>query len=254
MSQHQRRPAAAVRFVAARALAFVLAGVAVAALTVPGLAVTGAASASAAAGPVPPNGCHLGNGVKHVIEITFDNVHFFRDNPNVPSDLEMRPHLLKFLEDNGTFLSNNHTPLIAHTANDSLTTYTGLSGDRAGMPVSNSCRAYNTDGSTDPAGSFAYRTDPVFDTAATPNPGHDTNPSMVYSPVPPATAQHPPAPSTLTPAGRRDRGLCRPWGALHPGQRLLLVRSGGQVRPDHESPRLPRIRQHQRRPDAGLHG
>ena len=78
-------------------------------LTVPGLAVTGAASASAAAGPASPNGCHLGNGVKHVIEITFDNVHFFRGNPNVPSDLEMMPHLLKFLEDNGTFLSNNHS-------------------------------------------------------------------------------------------------------------------------------------------------
>jgi hypothetical protein len=40
----------------------------------------------------------------------------------------------------------------------------------------------------------------VFDTAATPSPGHDTNPSMVYSPVPPATAQHPPAPNTITPA------------------------------------------------------
>jgi hypothetical protein len=40
----------------------------------------------------------------------------------------------------------------------------------------------------------------VFDTAATPSPDHDTNPSMVYSPVPPATAQHPPAPDTITPA------------------------------------------------------
>ena len=90
--------------------------------------------------------------------------------------------------------------MIARTANDSLTTYTGPYGDRAGMPVSNSYQAYNTDGSTDPAGSFTYRADPVLDTAATPNPGHDTNPSMVYSPVPPATAQHPPAPNTLTPA------------------------------------------------------
>ena len=48
-------------------------------------------------------------------------------------------------------------------------------------------QAYNPDGTTDPAGSFAYWTDPVFDTATTPNPGHDTNPSMVYSPTPPAT-------------------------------------------------------------------
>ena len=32
--------------------------------------------------------CHLGNGIKHVVQIGFDNVHFFRDNPNVPSDLQ----------------------------------------------------------------------------------------------------------------------------------------------------------------------
>ncbi len=42
--------------------------------------------------------CQLGNGVKHVIELTFDNVHFFRDNPNVPSDLQMMPSLLHFFE------------------------------------------------------------------------------------------------------------------------------------------------------------
>src|ERR1019366_5412167 len=102
---------------------------------------------------------------------------FFRDNPNVPSDLQMMPSLLHFLEDNGTFASNNHTPLIAHTANDLLTTFTGLYGDRAGMPISNSYQAYNTDGTTDQAGSFAYWTDPIFDTAATPNAGHDTTPA-----------------------------------------------------------------------------
>lgn len=144
--------------------------------------------------------CHLGNGVKHVIEITFDNVHFFRDNPHVPSDLEMMPNLLNFIEGNGTLLSNNHTPLIAHTANDSLTTYTGLYGDRQGMGVSNSYRTYNADGTTDPAGSFAYWTDPVYDTASTPNAGHDTNPSMVYSATPPATASHVPTPNRTTPA------------------------------------------------------
>ncbi len=68
------------------------------------------------------------------------------------------------------------------------------------MPISNSYQAYNTDGTTDPAGSFAYWTDPVFDTATTPNPGHDTNPSMVYAPVPPATAHPAPSPNTITPA------------------------------------------------------
>jgi len=150
--------------------------------------------------------CHLGNGVKHVVQITFDNVHFFRDNPNVPSDFELMPNLLNFFEGNGTLLSNNHTPLIAHTADDILTTYTGLYGDRQGMPVSNSYQAYNTDGpggtfgTTDKAGSFAYWTDPVYDTASTKSPNHDTNPSMVYSPVPPATAKTTVAPSATTPA------------------------------------------------------
>jgi hypothetical protein len=85
--------------------------------------------------------CHLGNGVKHVVQITFDNVHFFRDNPNVPSDFQLMPNLLNFFENNGSFLSNNHTPLIAHTADDILTTLTGLYGDRQGMPVSNDYQA-----------------------------------------------------------------------------------------------------------------
>jgi hypothetical protein len=189
-------------------------------LSVLGLAGTSmAATGGAVKAAAPPaaatlagestSSCHLGNNVKHVVEITFDNVHYFRDNPNVPSDLEMMPNLLNFFENNGTFLSNNHTPLIAHTADDILTTYTGLYGDRQGMPISNSYQAYNTDGpggsfnTTDPAGSFAYWTDPVFDTAHVPpgpNPAHDTNPSMVYSPVPPATANKAVAPNTITPA------------------------------------------------------
>jgi len=147
-----------------------------------------------------PTSCNLGNGIKHVIELGFDNVHYFRDNPNVPSDLEMMPNLLNFIEQNGTLLSNNHTPLIAHTADDLLTTFTGLYGDRQGMPVSNAYQAYNADGTTDPADSFSYWTDPVDDTASTPNPGHDTNPSLVYSPTPPATTTPAPAPDTETPA------------------------------------------------------
>jgi len=144
--------------------------------------------------------CQLRNGVKHVVDITFDNVHFYRDNPNVPSDLELMPNLLDFFEHNGTMMSNNHTPLIAHTADDILTSLTGLYGDRHGMPISNSYRTYNPDGTTDPAGSFAYWTDPVFDTASVPSTGHDTNPSMVYSATPPATTHPAPSPNTTTPA------------------------------------------------------
>jgi hypothetical protein len=201
MPQHQSPRRTAGRLGVVRARASLVAGITVAAVAVPGAALAATGSAPAAAVAVDHgNSCRLGNGVRHVVEIVFDNVHFFRDNPNVPSDLELMPHLLHFIENNGTLLANNHTPLIAHTANDSLTTYTGLYGDRQGMPISNSYQAYNTDGSTDPAGSFAYWTDPVFDTASPPNAGHDTSPSMVYSPVPPATASPPVAPNTITPA------------------------------------------------------
>ncbi|MBO0770650.1 MAG: hypothetical protein J2P35_04250, partial [Actinobacteria bacterium] len=146
------------------------------------------------------SGCHLKGSVKHVVQLVFDNVHFFRDNPNVPSDLELMPNLLNFIERGGTMLSNNHTPLIAHTADNILTTLTGLYGDRHGMPISNSYRTFNPDGTTDPAGSFAYWTDPVFDTASAPATGHDTNPSMVYAPSPPATANPAPKPDRTTPA------------------------------------------------------
>ncbi len=150
--------------------------------------------------------CKLGNGIQHVVQLTFDNVHFFRDNPNVPSDLQLMPNLLNFFTSNGTMLSNNHTPLIAHTGDDILTTETGLYGDRQGVGISNSYRTYNADGpggtfnTTDPASAFAYWTDPIFDTASTPNASHDTNPNLVYSPVPPATASTPVTPDTNTPA------------------------------------------------------
>ena len=98
----------------------------------------GIASAQSATAVQPAPTCHLGNGISHVINLTFDNVHFFRDNPNVPSDLEQMPTLFSFLKANGTVLSNMHTPLIAHTAEDSLAIYSGLYGDRHGQPVSNS--------------------------------------------------------------------------------------------------------------------
>src|SRR5215468_4688077 len=189
-----------------------------------GLGIAGATGPVRAAVTAPATGsgtvssCHLGNGVKHVVQLMFDNVHFFRDNPNVPSDLELMPNLLQFFTSNGTFLSNNHTPLIAHTADDILSTETGLYGDRHGMPISNGFRAYNTDGpggsfnTTDPAGSFAYWTDPIFDFKNPPSAGHDTNPNMVYSPVPPAT---PVTPNTITPApwAPYTRAGCD-WGAV----------------------------------------
>ncbi len=128
-----------------------------------------------------------------MISLVFDNVHFARDNPNVPSDLEQMPHLLNFLEQNGTVMSNLHTPMIAHTADDSLAIYTGLYGDRHGQPLSNSYKTYNPDGTTDPATSFAYWTSPVVDTAAAPTAGHDTSPTMAYSADHTGKAEHRPA-------------------------------------------------------------
>jgi hypothetical protein len=193
----QRRWRLGVRATAVGGCAALVSALCMAASATAGLA---SAARPASARVLSTGSCHLGNGITHVVQIGFDNVHFFRDNPNVPSDLQMMPNLLNFFASNGTLLSNNHTPLIAHTANDLLTTATGLYGDRQGMPISNGYRAFNTDGSTDPAGSFAYWTDPVFDTASTPNPGHDTNPSMVFSPTPPATTSPAPSPSRITPA------------------------------------------------------
>jgi hypothetical protein len=138
---------------------------------------------SPAAAGTATTSCQLGNGVQHVINIVFDNVHFSRDNPNVPSDLEQMPHLLNFLKTYGTVFSNSHTPLIAHTADDSLSIYTGLYGDRHGQPLTNSYKTYNPDGSTDPATSFTYWTSPIIDTKTTPPVANtvDTTPSMAYA-------------------------------------------------------------------------
>ncbi|MGE5207310.1 MAG: hypothetical protein ACM3PW_16995, partial [Chlamydiota bacterium] len=105
------------------------------------------------------------HNIQHVIYIQFDNTHFMRDNPNVPSDLEQMPHLLNFIEGNGALLTNHHTPLIAHTATDILTSLTGVYGDRQGVPVSNSFRYFLPNGTSNTGVSFAYWTSPLFDPA-----------------------------------------------------------------------------------------
>src|ERR1700758_2133911 len=76
--------------------------------------------------------------LKHVVYIEFDNVHFTRDNPNVPSDLEQMPNLLNFLEQKGTLDTGDHTVLISHTSNDIMTTETGLYSDDQGIFIGNS--------------------------------------------------------------------------------------------------------------------
>src|SRR5947209_30542 len=101
--------------------------------------------------------------IQHVIYVQFDNTHFTRDNPNVPSDLEQMPHLLNFIEGNGMLLSNHHTPLIAHTATDILTSFPVVNAVRNGVPISNSFRYFNPTGTSNLGVSFAYWTDPLFD-------------------------------------------------------------------------------------------
>ena len=147
-----------------------------------------AANAVSAPTKAAPPTCSLGNGAQHVVQITFDNVHFFRDNPNVPSDLEQMPHLLNFIEQNGTMLSNNHTPLIAHTADDSLTNYTGMYGDRHGTGISNSYGYYNPTGTAQLGNSFVYWTDPIIDDSTSTPSTTDHNPTMIYSAQVPAKA------------------------------------------------------------------
>jgi hypothetical protein len=125
------------------------------------------------------SGCTLNSAqgnIKHVISIQFDNTHFRRDNPNVPSDLEQMPHLLNFITNNGVLLANDHTALISHTATGILTTLAGVYPDRMGQPVSNSFRYFKTDGTTRTGVSFAYWTAPLFDPAGSTT---DTTPEMI---------------------------------------------------------------------------
>src|SRR5262249_54732570 len=88
---------------------------------------------AAAAPDAPADGsCRLGSdgAVQHVVYVQFDNTHFLRDKPNVPSDLEQMPHLLSFLRDNGTLLTDDHTILISHTAGGLPSSLTGVYPDR----------------------------------------------------------------------------------------------------------------------------
>src|SRR5919109_253635 len=158
----------------ALALAFVIAAAVAAA----------AATTQSNAKPKPKSapsasGCQLNSPkgqIKHVIYIIFDNVHFLRDNPNVPSDVEQMPNLLNFIRGNGTLMTNNHTVLISHTANGILTNLTGMYSDRHGQAVSNSYRYFKADGSTASSSSFKYWTDLTDDVNSPPT---DPNYNMV---------------------------------------------------------------------------
>ena len=125
------------------------------------------------------NTCQLKSpkgAIQHVIYVQFDNTHFRRDNPNVPSDLEQMPHLLNFITGNGVLMSNDHTVLISHTATGILTSLTGVYPDRMGQPVSNSFRYFTPAGTSRTGVSFAYWTAPLFDPAGS---AIDTTPEMI---------------------------------------------------------------------------
>jgi hypothetical protein len=149
--------------------------------TLAGLLLSGTALAAPA--------CSLGNGIKHVVYLQFDNTHFTRDNVNVPSDLEQMPHLLKFLKENGMLLSNDHTQLISHTSDGIITSETGVYPDRQGAgAISNSFNYYNsnTNIANHTGSSFVYWTNKLSaDTAA----GADTSYILLAE-----TGQNAPAP------------------------------------------------------------
>jgi len=150
--------------------AFVLACLSVAVATA--AATTSAPPASKGATQTALGSCRLNSAkgqVKHVVEVQFDNTHFMRDNPGVPSDLEQMPHLLSFIESNGTIGTNDHTILISHTAGGILSTLTGLYPDRTGQTVSNSYVRFTGSGGFQFPSSFGYWTDPASATTTIPN-------------------------------------------------------------------------------------
>jgi hypothetical protein len=130
--------------------------------------------------------CHLHSArgdIQHVIYVQFDNTHFRRDNPNVPSDLEQMPHLLSFLKNNGTLVTNDHTVLISHTAGGILSSLTGVYPDRHGQTVSNSYVRTSSTGSFSFPSSFGYWTD-VVSAANTPTVPNMITPEGKTAPAP----------------------------------------------------------------------
>lgn len=164
------------------ALAAPIAAVIAAAAVAVALGASSTKASASAAGPAST--CNLANGIKHVIEVTFDNVHFNRDNPNVLSDLEQMPALENFITSNGTMLSNNHTPMIAHTADDILTNLSGLYGDRHGQGITNSYETFTPSGIVSKS-SFSYWTGTY---------GVDAYPNQPYSATVPALGSPPSTP------------------------------------------------------------
>jgi hypothetical protein len=132
-----------------------------------------AASLYASGASAQTSTCPLNNGpIQHVVYLQFDNVHFVRDNINVPSDVEQMPHLYNFLVSNGILSANNHTQLISHTANGILSSITGVYPDRIGSAISNSFAAYTPAGTLIFPSDFVYWTDLVQTSSTSPTADH----------------------------------------------------------------------------------
>jgi hypothetical protein len=175
----------------ASATLFAVASTATSQAAAPNASNSGSPTSTPSSTQDPTQSCVLGStgAIKHVIYLQFDNTHFLRDNPNVPSDIEQMPALRNFMEGNGTVLPNEHTPLIAHTANDLLTSITGNYPDSQGMADANSYQYYKPNGLTDTAGSFSYWTDPVDSYTTANGLGTDHNFNILT-----ANGQNAPAP------------------------------------------------------------
>ncbi len=157
------------------------------------LAAGGAAAPAARAAQAPQDGsgdagkaargCQLHNAagqpIEHVIYIQFDNTHFRRDTPNVPSDLEQMPNLLNFLKGNGVLNTEDHTILISHTAGGILSSLTGVYPDRHGQTVTNSYVRTSPTGTFSFPSAFTYWTDTVAD-----NVPNLVTPTGVNAPAP----------------------------------------------------------------------
>ncbi|HWC22188.1 MAG TPA: hypothetical protein VG502_07830 [Flexivirga sp.] len=160
---------------------------------------------AAAPGPhpdhTPVSGCHLANGIQHVVQIDFDNVHLTRDKPNVASDLEQMPALLNFMKSQGVLMTNTHDDLV-HTGTNMISNATGLYPDRNAITQSNSGDLYDATGTPTGYSSFSYWTDKLTTFSGTTTNRYNLDYLPSRTAPPPAQSVNVPAPWTpFTEAG-----------------------------------------------------
>lgn len=162
----------------------------------------GATSPALAAAPgqhlahSPSSGCHLANGIQHVVQVDFDNVHLTRDNPNVASDLEQMPALLNFMKNQGVVMTNTHDDLV-HTGTNMISNATGLYPDRNAITQSNSGDLYDATGKPVGYSSFSYWTDKLSTFSGTTTDRYNLD--YLPSRTAPAPAQSVNVPAPWTP-------------------------------------------------------